>query len=419
MVTGVAPSSRVIPPSVEAEPSGRLLTCLQQRATSHPGRLTLGALGVWAATRVALLLAALCGGYTTQSYRLPQRPAFLARWDAWDMHWYLDIAQHGYFYGPDQADRFGRSTHAFFPGTPLLIRVVHVAVRNWTVSGLVVGAVASAVAFVALAHLVDTELAGGGLLEAARRRETAHLTVLALALSPVAVFLVAAYAEGPWLAAGLLGWLAARRAQWVRAGLLVAAATAFKPNGLFLAVGLAVLYAVARRRRGERLLGPPALALLLPLLPAVAYAGFLHHRTGDWNAWQHAQEDSWGRVTTSPLVSWRQTWHAAFDPQALTDFAWARRMELLVALLGLLLIAWLVWRRRWAESTYLAIAWLALGTNGIYLSFPRSTLLWFPLYLLLARVIARRRWVAWAWLSVSAPVALVLTVAFTTGHWVN
>ena len=97
----------------------------------------------------------------------------------------------------------------------------------------------------------------------------------------------------------------------------------------------------------------------------------------------------------------------------------ARRAELLAAVLGLLLIVVLLAYRRWAESVYIALSWFALASNGIYLSFPRSTLLWFPAIVLLARAAARRPWVAQAWLTVTAPLAFVLGAAWAASGWVN
>jgi hypothetical protein len=44
---------------------------------------------------------------------------------------------------------------------------------------------------------------------------------------------------------------------------------------------------------------------------------------------------------------------------------------------------------------------------------------WFPLYLLLGRVLARRPWARTAYLWLSGALAVVFVVAFTSGQWVD
>jgi hypothetical protein len=49
----------------------------------------------------------------------------------------------------------------------------------------------------------------------------------------------------------------------------------------------------------------------------------------------------------------------------------------------------------------------------------RASLLWFPLWVLLARWSAGRRWLHLGYLAVAAPLMLVGGVTFTQGHWVG
>jgi hypothetical protein len=217
----------------------------------------------------------------------------------------------------------------------------------------------------------------------------------------------------------LTGWLAARQDRWALAGVLVAGAAATKVNGLFVAAALVVLYVQQRRRAGLPLVRPVGLWLLAPASGIGAYFLYLHSRTGDWDAWRHAQERSWDRTPRSLSESWAMTWRAAFAADGQTDYLWARRAELVAALLGVVLVGVLLVLRRWAEALYVALSWAALATNGVYLSFPRSTLLWFPAVVLLAGVAARRRWFLQAWLTVCAPLAFVLAAAWAASGWVN
>ncbi len=79
----------------------------------------------------------------------------------------------------------------------------------------------------------------------------------------------------------------------------------------------------------------------------------------------------------------------------------------------------LVRRRRWAEAVYVGLGVGALATSTYYLSVDRATLLWFPLWLLLAGATARRPWLHAAYLSTAAPLSVVLALAFTSGRWIG
>jgi hypothetical protein len=381
-------------------------------------RLVTAALGIWLASRVAFALAIECGLFVNKPVADFRRVSFADAMYRWDSLWYLRIAQHWYFWPGFAHDPlgFGQGHISFLPMPPLLIRVVQLGTGSFALAGLVVSAGASAVALVALARLVRFEL--GDLPEQLRDRGAEGAARL-LAFSPYAVFLFLPYSEPVFLAFAIPGWYAARRNRWRSAGLLLAGASATKVNGLFVLAAVVVLYVQQRRRDGLPLLRPVALWLLAPLVSLGAYFWYLYLRTGDWDAWQHAQERSWNRKPHGLRDSWLITWRAAFGSGARSDYAWARRTELLVAVLGLVLIAVLLFYRKWAEGLYIALSWAALATNGIYLSFPRSTLLWFPVFVLLGRAVARRPWVGQAVLAVTTPLAFVLGAAWAASGWVN
>lgn len=385
-------------------------------------RLVLAALGVWLSSRVAYAVAVQCGLFVNRPGPGLGRPSFADSMYRWDSLWYLRIAEHWYFWSGFQNDRlgYGQGHIAFLPMPPLLVRVTELFTGSFALAGLLVSAAASAVAFVALTRLVRLELGiwfGDGGDRMAERG--ARLAPWLLAFSPYAVFLFLPYSEPVFLAFAISGWLAARRNRWALAGVLVAGAAATKVNGLFVAAAIVVLYVQQRRRDGLPLFRPVALWLLTPASGIGAYFLYLHSRTGDWDAWRHAQERSWKRIPQPLDDGWAITWRAAFAPNGKSDFMWARRAELLAAVLGLVLIVVLLAFRRWAESIYIALSWFALASNGIYLSFPRSTLLWFPAIVLLAAAAGRRPWIAQAWLTVTAPLAFVLGAAWAASGWVN
>lgn len=155
----------------------------------------------------------------------------------------------------------------------------------------------------------------------------------------------------------------------------------------------------------------------LPVLPAAVYTVYLHARTGDWMAWKHAQERGWYRDFHTPAEAFRHTRDNAFDHLLTTGYAWEFQLELAAMATGLVLLALLLYRRRWPEAVFIALNLWALGTSYWYLSIPRATLLWWPLWTGLAHWSLRRGWVKEAYLVVVAPLMVILAVTFTSGRW--
>ncbi|HVA60811.1 MAG TPA: hypothetical protein VNG13_09805 [Mycobacteriales bacterium] len=369
-------------------------------------RLTRDALTVWIASRASVAVLAVAGAWTVGDVSAGRMPSFSALWNRWDVGLFDKIARWGYFgyprHYPDQG------VAAFFPGEPLLLRAVHVVIPSWILAGLAISAVAGAVAAVALARIAAIE--GGP--------EQGRRSVLYLVASPFAVFLFAGYSESLFLAFALPAWLAGRHARWRSAGLLAAGASLVRITGVFLALALAIEYLATRRSR-PRPVDAGAGWLLAPWLAVGGYFGYLRARTGDWLAWQHAQALGWGRSFTSPWQSFLTTWHAAWNPNQGAAYAWSFRTELLAVALGVVLSLVLLYRRRWGEAGYVGAQVAAFATSSFYLSVGRATLLWWPLWVMLAGAALRRPAVHVTYLALAAPLGAVLVIAFTQGHWVG
>ncbi|WP_412126192.1 mannosyltransferase family protein [Streptomyces subrutilus] len=336
-----------------------------------------------------------------------RRPASpLSAWQRWDWWHYLHIAEDGYFpagAGPWTPGWDNRE--AFFPGFPLVLRAVHAVVPHWAAAGALVSFVAGGVAVVALARIARRALP---VADAGRR------TVLFFLLSPCAVFLAAGYTEALFLALALPAWLAAQRGNWAAAGVLTCLACSVRVTGLFLAAALALHFVLGARERAPWRSAP---WLALPALAPLLYGWYLAARTGDAMAWKHAQERGWYRDFHTPWEAWSHTWEAAFGHTQATGYALMWQGELLAMVVGLVLLVVLVIRRRLPEALYLALTLWALGTSYWYMSVPRSTLLWWPLWIALAEWSLRRPRVLAAYLYVAGPVTTVVAVTFLTGRW--
>jgi len=356
------------------------------------------ALRAWVATRVAVALLVVAGARQVFSATDPGQ-GFLDRWDSWDVTLFAEVAQFGYDGYPQHYP--DKDIAAFFPGFPAVLSAAHLFVPDWTAAGLLVSLIAGAVAVVYLSRLAELDGADGG------------RAALYLVLSPYAVFLAAGYSEALFLALALPGWFAARKGHWPTAALLVAAACTVRVSGAFLAVALVVEWATTSRDwRVAPWLAAPFLALF-------GYAFYLWTLTGDWLRWQHAQASGWGRHLTSPLQALQTTWAAAGSPELGSEYQWSFRAEIVAVLVGLVVTLVLLTRREWGQATYVGLSVGALATSTYYLSIARATLLWFPLWILLAQLAARRPWVHTAYLALATPLMAVAVLTFTSGRWVG
>ncbi len=108
-----------------------------------------GALGMWAGAHLALFVLAWAAAWV---YRTTPGHAMLTGvFEHWDAVHFM-IAQYGYFSPHSIVNDV-----AFFPGYPMTLAAVHLILRSWVLSELVVSAVAGNFVVVSL-----TRLAGGG-----------------------------------------------------------------------------------------------------------------------------------------------------------------------------------------------------------------------------------------------------------------
>ena len=427
------------------------------------------ALGIWLASRAVLLIVSLYSKYLTPS---GSSSSWLGLWQHWDWYRYLTIAEYGYTSGKGPA--YDSNITAFFPGFPLVLRAVHMVVRDWAAAGLLVSLVAGGVAVVALGRLAQFEYESGHPgADPDSGGKAARTAVLLLVCAPAAVFLAAGYTESLFLAFAIPGWLAARRGHWVGAGVLVALACTVRINGLFVAAGVFIMFLMSRPGRRDWSRSP---ALLLPLAAAGGYMAYLKDVTGYRLAWPHAEQQGGGRRLTDPITAWRTSWDSAFGsvpggsgshflvrgraralppgarpggsgppgrpgapirsgglgargqpvkiaggPRGLAGIGpfdqWEFKLELLAAVVGVALVGWLAWRRRWAELVYVGLSVFALVTSTVYMSIPREMLLWWPLWIGLAVWIARRRWAKVAYVAVSGSLMIGMALLFFSGQW--
>lgn len=228
----------------------------------------------------------------TRGFALPfSNVRFMEVFVAWDSGWYWDIATRGYYFRTD-----GQSSIAFFPLYPMLMRAAAApfgggAAATW-IAGIVVALVAYLLALVAI-HRFTERFFGS--------REIARRTVLYIAVFPWALFMVRVYTESVFLLTTVLAISRAYDGRWRAAGMWGALAALTRPNGVLIAVPLAVLALLDRPRIRE--LASRALALMPIPLALAGYSTYVYSLTGDPLGWMSAQAQ-WGYSLGHP--PWEQ-----------------------------------------------------------------------------------------------------------------
>ncbi len=367
-------------------------------------RLARFGLGLFAA--LAVVLTVLTGlvephAFQTRRFAYLTGPGWLDGWFQYDSGWYWAIATSGYAYVPGQ-----QSSVAFFPTYPLVVRGVAAVVGDVQVAGTIVTVLAGAAAACLFAIWTSRWLPA----------VSARTAVVLLLLYPYSFFIVGTmYADALFLLTVIGAFvLLERRHPWL-AGLVGALATAGRPVGVAVAVGLVVrlleIRAQARRDAESapadglgrvtlpqlvgavRQVRPRDLGVLVSVLGFGAWCTYLWLSFGNPLAFV-AAEAEWGQGSTP------RTWFkAAFVDQLLhgrPEVAATLGIQALFCLAALLLLR-RVWRRfGWGYLAYtvVVLAIPLIGTKD-FMGTGRYLLAAFPVMAVAGDALASSRHVRW------------------------
>ncbi len=170
-------------------------------------------------------------------------PSWLDGWYQFDAGWYLGIVRAGYSYAPGQ-----QSPVAFFPAYPLGVRGLGDVLGDHQVAGQLLSVLCGLVAVVLFAFWTRRRLP----------RRAAVLAVAVVLLYPYAFFLYGPmYADSLFMLSAIGAFVLLERRWYLAAGLVGAIATAGRPVGVAVAVGLVVrtLEMLAEDRRARAAAG--------------------------------------------------------------------------------------------------------------------------------------------------------------------
>jgi hypothetical protein len=239
------------------------------------------------------------GGTTSWAYQgtpsfIPGPMTGLAHWlvepmRLWDGSWYRLVAND--WYGPNTS-----AYAAFFPLYPKLMQWLS-DVTGWSTesSGYVISNVAFLGALIVLYRLVSMDFS-----EAIARR-----TVWILALFPFALFFNAVYTESLFLLLAVGTLYAARRGEWLAAGIVGLLAALTRSAGVMLLAPMAVLF-IQQYGWNPRRWFPNAIPAALPALGPVIFGWILTRNDMKFFDWID-QQWQWNRFSANPVQTFNCT----------------------------------------------------------------------------------------------------------------
>jgi mannosyltransferase PIG-V len=351
---------------------------------------------------VVAFLAIVMIGYAVPRATRPLENDFLDLYTRWDGGWYFSIASVGY---PTTFNPEGRSSIAFFPGLPLLMRLTGklLDVNLWVAGAMVVG-VAFLCALIYVYRLARLDIGD----------EEAKASVLFLAFYPFAVCYSVVLTESLFLLAAAAAFFHFRRNQWVAAAAFGCFAGLLRPNGCLLAVPLGIVALGSLLNRDWRRFVTQGVVASFPVLGMLAYALYVKSLVGDPFAWVKAQQ-AWGRRPNEILniIHARRELIASTDVMTYVKSFPAEVVEGVAALLVLAMVWPILKRFGLAYAVFVASAILPPLISMGPVSLGRYSAPLFPIFLWLGAVVPpahRPYWVA----VFAAGQALMAALFFTS-----
>lgn len=399
---------------------------------THTGSLTAWALTVYSAMFVWFFVVA---NMTTRALGVRPRTGpgvefpgvkwfgHLLRWDG---GWYLNIAESGYSFTPDH-----QSNVAFFPAYPNMMRLVHLLTHDMVWAGIAVTFVAGAAGSVLVTKWCK--------VKGMSRRATVA-TLLVMVCYPYSWYLFGVvYSDALFVAAVVGAFILVERDRHVLAGLVGIVASADRPTGLAVIVGLMAVacehsgvfdrtvshdaavvgswferFSVPNRVHWKKLT-PRLLGVALSSIGAGSFMLYLWYRFGDPLLFVNIQKTwgqggGWNTLLKESLfhdieTGWRSTY-------VRTNLAQGFFM-----LCGFVSIPWVGRRFGWGYSLFVgALLFMPLYGARDFQGTGRYMLALVPVTAIVGEWLASRtRMIQIGWLTISSLLLTLMMVGFTHG----
>jgi len=341
----------------------------------RPDRDDLRLIGMIIAIKALLFLYAGQAYQALSNQGITSGRGWFEIWDRWDAINYQRLAEFGYLATDEMRPRL-----VFYPLYPWFVRLFSYVTQDYLISAFIVSTIASIGAALIFQRLVALEYS----------RELAQRAVWFFFIFPTSYFLHIGYTESLFMMLALGTVLAARKQQWLLAGVLGAFTCLTRVNGLVLIPALFVeaghQYWTTRRFQWQWL----SIGII-----ALGFGGYLllnHHVTGDFFAFSSLMKTNFHKSLTWPWTGINSSIGALSREPG--EAQMIGRQELMFISLGLVctVVSWI--KLRPVYSIWMTVNWLLFTSVTFVLSVPRYTLTMFPIFILFAMLGARRIWMA-------------------------
>ena len=379
-------------------------------------------LGVLALTSVAHWYSFHDTGQTGAASPWYHGPHWLSGWARFDAGWYRSIADHGYFF----RGKLAQSSVAFFPLYPLLTRwLSHAFGGDPSAWGVLITFVSGGAALMLFARWVSSRL----------DPPAARTAIAVMALWPFALYLYGAvYADALFVMLTLAAFTCVERDRVILAAAFGALATATRPVGAALVLGLVLrvveqrgVVHVQARAAGRRVTvnlqrlrrsDPVILASAAGLL---AYMGYLWHRFNDPFAFSTAEAAPGWDQQPGVRVWFKSAWFSRLIhlPGSGPRYFAVVTLQAFLMVGLVVLIPTVVRRFGWAYGFYTA-ALLAIPLVGSkdFQGLGRYALGAFPAFAVFGEKLSRHRSVRRVWFAGAFMALCFFSASFARGGYV-
>ncbi len=213
-------------------------------------------------------------------------------WGAWDTGYYMYLAKNWYPALDLFSDISARTSYAFFPLYPFLMRVLGgILDNNFYLAGLIISNSSLIVASIFLYKLVALEM----------DKNTALRSVKYLFLFPTAFIFSGVFTESLFVALAIICFYYAKKEKWLLAGLAGFFLALTKVLGVFIIIPLLYEYLAKKRFKFSVIKKDIFLLLLIPC-GLILYSLYCYYKTNDYFMFVSVQALGWGRHLSNPLV---------------------------------------------------------------------------------------------------------------------
>lgn len=320
----------------------------------------------------------------------------MAAWNRWDAPHYLYIAQHWYTNIGDEANFI-----VFFPLYPSIVKALSF-IADPVISGIIISST-----FFILGSYYFYEL-----IKIDYSEKIARWAVIAMAIFPTSYFFNAPYTESLFLFIFATSLYAARKNNWIIAGLATALGCITRPFGILLLPAILVEWWVSKDRDWRQvpiIILPSTVTILFYLyLNKIIYGNIFEFR--------NILADHWQKHFMSPIASIMDTWRIAFSG-GLNSFVimvgWAEAITITLSWI-LIPFAFKYLRKSWA--VYYTLSIILFSSTSFILSTPRYLLSIPPIFVLIA-IAEKNTFFRLTWRFVSIALLFCFAILFARGQW--